>query len=144
MVFHWSLSDSKSPQVFRTLLSILVDLNNPLVWMVHTRPFISKSSSPFINLLVIVPRASIIIHINVAFMFHSFFGSLVRSWYLSFFSLSFNFTLWSTRRVKSTILQVFFFFSFFLFLFFLFFFVDYYKVWSSGRDQVIRLYIKIP
>ena len=26
-VFHWSLSDSKSPQVFRTLLSILADLN---------------------------------------------------------------------------------------------------------------------
>ena len=28
MVFHWSLSDSKSPQVSRTLLSILVYLNN--------------------------------------------------------------------------------------------------------------------
>ena len=31
--FHWSLSDSKSLQVFRTLLSILVDLNNAVVWM---------------------------------------------------------------------------------------------------------------
>ena len=30
MVFHWSLSDSKSPQVSRTLLSILAVLNN--VW----------------------------------------------------------------------------------------------------------------
>ena len=28
MVFHWSLNDSKSPQVFRTLLSILVDLGS--------------------------------------------------------------------------------------------------------------------
>ena len=27
MVFHWSLSDNKSPQVYRTLLSILVCLN---------------------------------------------------------------------------------------------------------------------
>ena len=31
MVFHWSLSDSKSPQISRTLLSILADLNNAVV-----------------------------------------------------------------------------------------------------------------
>ena len=29
--FQWRLSDSKSPQVFQTLLSILADLNNTLV-----------------------------------------------------------------------------------------------------------------
>ena len=46
MDFHWSLSDSKSPQVSRTLLSILAVLNNALVWMVSSRPPISKSSSP--------------------------------------------------------------------------------------------------
>ena len=46
MVFHWSLSDSKSPEVFRTFLSILAVLNNVLVWKVSTRSFISKSSSP--------------------------------------------------------------------------------------------------
>ena len=46
MVFLWSLSDSKSPQVSRTLLSILADLNNAVVRMVSTRVFISKSSSP--------------------------------------------------------------------------------------------------
>ena len=33
MVFLWSLSDSKSPQVFRTLLSILNNLNNAVVWL---------------------------------------------------------------------------------------------------------------
>ena len=33
MVFHWSSSDSKSSQVSRTLLSILTDLNNTVVWM---------------------------------------------------------------------------------------------------------------
>ena len=38
MVFHWSLSDSKSLQVSKTLLSILADLNNVVVWMVSTRP----------------------------------------------------------------------------------------------------------
>ena len=41
MVFHWSLSDSKSPYVSRTLLSILADLNDAIVWMVSTRPPIS-------------------------------------------------------------------------------------------------------
>ena len=42
-------------------------------------------------------------------MFHSFFYSLARSRYLSFFSLSFRFILWSPRRAKSTILQILFF-----------------------------------
>ena len=31
MIFHWSLSDSQSPQVSRTLLSILADLDNAVV-----------------------------------------------------------------------------------------------------------------
>ena len=39
MVFHWSLSDSKSPRHF----SILTILNNVVVWMVSTHPLISKS-----------------------------------------------------------------------------------------------------
>ena len=34
MVYHWSLSDSKSHQVSWTLLSILTNLNNVVVWMV--------------------------------------------------------------------------------------------------------------
>ena len=70
MVFHWSLSDSKSPQVSRTLLSIL---NNAVVWMVSTRPPSSKPSSPFSNPLVTVPNAPITIGIIVTCMFHSFF-----------------------------------------------------------------------
>ena len=47
--------------------------------MVSTCPFISKSSSPFINPLVSVLRAQITIGISVTFMFHSFFNSLARS-----------------------------------------------------------------
>ena len=43
MVFPWRLSDSKSPQVSRTLLSILAVLNSAVVWMVSTRPPTSKS-----------------------------------------------------------------------------------------------------
>ena len=34
-------------------------------------------------------------------MSHSFFNSLARSWYLSFFSFSFNFTLWSVHNLAS-------------------------------------------
>ena len=105
MVFHRSLCDSNSPEVSRTLLSILVDLNNTVVWMVSTCPLISKSSSPCNNPSVIVPRAPISIDITTTFMFHSFFNSLARSRYLSFFSLSFNFTRWSDVIAKSTILQ---------------------------------------
>ena len=109
MVFHWSLSDSKSPQVSRTLLSILAVLNNEVVWMVSTRLPTSKSSSPFSKPLVTVPKAPITIGIIVTCIFHSFFNLLARSRYLSFFSHSFSFILWSAGTAKSTILQVLFF-----------------------------------
>ena len=106
MVFHWSLSDSKSPQVSRTRLRILAVLSNAVVWIVSTRPPTSKSSRPFNNPLVIVPNAPITIDTIVTFMFHSFFNSLARSKYLSFFLLSFRFILWSAGTAKSTILQI--------------------------------------
>ena len=53
--FHWSLSDSKSPQVSWTLLSILFDFNNDIVWMVLVRSSISNSSTPLIKSFMIVP-----------------------------------------------------------------------------------------
>ena len=109
MVFHWNLSDSQSPQVSRTRLRSLAVLSNTVVLIVSTRPPISKSSRPFNNPLVIVPNAPITIGTIVTFMFHSFFNSLARSRYLSFFSLSFRFILWSAGTAKSTILQIFFF-----------------------------------
>ena len=115
MVFHWSLSDSKSPRVSRTRLRILAVLSNVVVWIFSTSPPTSKSSKPFDNPLVIVPNAPITIGTIVTFMFHNFFNSLERSRYLSFFSLSFRFILWSAGIAKSTILQI------------LFFVVDYYK-----------------
>ena len=121
MVFHWSLSDSKSPQVSRARVRILTVLSNAVVLIVSTRPPTSKSSRPFNNPLVIVPKVPITMGTIVTFMLHSFFNSLARSRYLSFFSLSFRFILWSAGTAKSTILQI------------LFFFVDYYKAgicWS--------------
>ena len=116
MVFHWILSDSKPPQVSRTLLSILAVFNNAVVWMVSTRPPTSKSSSPFSNPFVTFPNAPITIGIIVTCMFHSFLNSLARSMYLSRFSHSFSFILWSARTAKSNILLVLFSFFFFFFL----------------------------
>ena len=72
MVFFWSLSDSKSPQVSRTLNSILAIMNNVVVWMVSAHPLISKSSSPFNNPFVTIPKAPITIGIIVTFIFHGF------------------------------------------------------------------------
>ena len=105
MAFHWSLSDSKSPQVSRTLLSIMAVRNKTVAWMVSTRPPTSKSSSPFSNPLVTVPNAPITFGITVTCMFHSFFISLAKTRYLSFFSHSFSFILWSAGTAKSSILQ---------------------------------------
>ena len=93
----------ESPQVSRTLLSVLTNLNNAVVWMVSTHPVISKSPSPCTNPLVTAPSTPITIDITIIFMFHSFFGSLARSRYLSLFLYSFRFTQWSGRTVKSTI-----------------------------------------
>ena len=85
----WSLSDNKSPQVSRTLLSILSVLYNVVVWIVSTRPPTSKSTSSFSNPLVSLPKAPITISIIVTCMFHSFFHSLSKSRYYAFFSHSF-------------------------------------------------------
>ena len=74
--------------------------------MVSTHPPTSKSSSPFSNPWVTAPKAPITIGVIVTCMFHSFFNSLARSRYLSFFSHSFSFILWSAGTAKSTILQV--------------------------------------
>ena len=101
MVFHWSLSDSKSPQVSRTRLRILAVLSNAVVWIVSTRPPTSKSSRPFNNPLVIGPKAPITIGTIVTFMFHSFFNSQARSRYLSFFSLYYYCVFYSIKDLWS-------------------------------------------
>ena len=80
--------------------------------MLSTRPLTSKSSSPFNNPLVTVPKAPIKIGIIVTCMFHSFFNSLARSRYYFFFSYSISFILWSPGTAKSKILQILFFFFF--------------------------------
>ena len=113
MVYYWRLSDSKSPQVSRTLLSILAVFNNAVVWMVSTQPPTSKSSRRFNNPLVTVPKAPTTIGIIVTFMFHSFFNSLARPRYLSLFTF-FQFYSVVSRESKVDNFADFLFFFFFL------------------------------
>ena len=119
MIFHWSLSDSKSPQVPRILLSILAVLNNVVVWMLSTRPLISTSSSPFYCLLLNVPKAPITIGVIVTYMF----DSKVELFVLLFVFFHFYSVVSRYSEAHN--------------------FGDYKNAWSSGRDLVIRLYVKI-
>ena len=70
--FLAGLSDSQSPYVSRTLLSILANFNNAVVCMVSTYPLISKSSCTCTNPLVIILGTPITIGISVTlFQFSS-------------------------------------------------------------------------
>ena len=137
-VFHISVSwwSSTGDWVTASLLSIQADLNNAVVWMFSTRPPTSKSSRPFNNPLVTVSKAPITIGIIVTFMIHSFFfqfSSKIKV-LISVFTFS---PFYSVVSRDSKVINFVDFLSFF-------FVVDYFKVWSSGRDLVIRLYIKLP
>ena len=119
MVFHWSLSD-KSPQVSRARFNNLADLNSTVVWMVSTRPLISKSCSPFFNPLVTVTRTPITTGINVTFMFHVFFfiqfPSKVKVFILLFAFFQFYPVVSRDYKVKNFASSLFTFFFFFFFL----------------------------
>ena len=97
-------------QISRTLLSILADFSNAVVWVVLVRPLISNSSNSFSQPLEIVLSVLITISITVNFIFHSFFSPLARSKCLFLFSFSLIFTLLSAGMAKSTSRQVPFFF----------------------------------
>ena len=81
---------AESLQVSRSL-SILDVPNNAVFWIVCTCPPASKSSSPFNNPLITVPKGLLTIGIIVTFMFHIFFNSLARPRYFSFHSHHFSF-----------------------------------------------------
>ena len=118
MIFHSNLSDSKSPHVSRTLLSIMVDLHKTLVCIVSTCALISSSCMPFPiswrfvrwRKLQSVYHFSFILD-NLFLVFWQDFG-----FYLSF--LIFWFYSVVCCDSKSTIRLV-------LFFFFFFFVVDY-------------------
>ena len=73
MVFHWSLSDSKSPQVSNTFISILGVLKNAVVLMVSVRLPIYNSSSPLTKPFGFVLCVPITVSTTINLIFHSFF-----------------------------------------------------------------------
>ena len=109
MVFHWSLSDSKSPLVSRTFQSILTNFSCAVVGMVSILRQISSSLSLFSMFLGIVPRALTIIGTIVISMLHRLFCSLARSGYFPSLSVYFTLNISFTGMVKFTS-QWFFFF----------------------------------
>ena len=68
--------------------------------------FLSKFLSPFINPLLTIQRAPILIVITVIFKFLSFFDSQARSMYLSFFIFFLKLYSVLSRTADSTILQL--------------------------------------
>ena len=71
--FSLEFEQSESPTLYRIHLSIQVNLNDALVWMVSTGPFFPKSSKPFINPLVTAQNTLLTICIAVIFLFHNYF-----------------------------------------------------------------------
>ena len=71
VLFLWSLKDSKSPQVSKTLLSILVDLNNAVFSMVSIFFLIYNFSSIFSKPLETVSTIPTRIIITVNFTFNN-------------------------------------------------------------------------
>ena len=120
MVFHLSWSDSKSLQVFGSLLSNLVDLINTVVWMVATCPLISTSSSPFIKPYGIVPSATITIGMTLTFKFPRFLLKLLWQRLRTYFSFHFLSFLFLRPPVQQS--SLFGRFSFFIFFIYYLFF----------------------
>ena len=108
--FFWSLKESSSLQVSRTLLSILANLNNAVLWMVSILPPIFDSSNPLFNALETVPSAPTTIGITVTWMFHRFFLVLWQSpifvYLFTFFS--FYFAVCWNGKIHNTASSLFF------------------------------------
>ena len=127
MVFHWSLSDSKSRQVSKTLLCILADLNDALVLMVTIRTPISNSSS-LSEPLETSLWAPITIGVAVSLMCNCFLSFLARPKYRYFFRVFFFYEVYSVVGSFT--------FSYSLY----FFFVNYHK---SGFLAAIKWFVCI-
>ena len=78
MAFHWSLSDSNSPIVSMTLLSILASLNYDGVCTVSIHLPMSNSSSAFSKALGTILNTPTTTGITVTLMFYIFLSSLAR------------------------------------------------------------------
>ena len=99
---EWQQVSSKSPGLF----SVLQCCNLESIDSSPDFQFFQSLS----DTLGTVPSASTTTGNTVTVILHIFFNPLARSRYLSFFLLSFSFTLWSAGMAKSTRQQVLFFF----------------------------------
>ena len=93
LVFYWNLKYGKSLQVSKTLLRILADLNNAVVWISLIFCPISNWFSFFFQNFEKRSSAPVTTGITVNFIFGSFSRSLARSKYFSIFPFSFCLTL---------------------------------------------------
>ena len=110
MIFHWSLSDSKSPGLLSVFwpISTMIEFElSSLVLLFPCPPvpvrILSWLYRTFQTQLVLSLSSSLV-----------FFSSLARFKYISLFSLSFSLTLWSAGTAKSTICRLSFFFKYWL------------------------------
>ena len=101
IVFHWSVSDGLSPRLSRTLLSILANINNVAVLMILILPLISNSASSLLSPWGLFQLHQLLL-VSLSPYSTAFFRTLVGSKYLSIFSISFIFTLWSMGIATST------------------------------------------
>ena len=107
-IYQWWYSYRSTHRVFKDTI-LIVDMNDHK--SSRTQQCCSldgfNSSSMFFNPyndpLVTLPSAPIKIGITVTLRFNSFYSSLARSRYSSFFLLSFSLTLCSSRTAKYTI-----------------------------------------
>ena len=88
LVFHWSLSDSKSSQISQTLLNTLAGHYSVEVMMISIFPLNPSSRCPFSRLMGTVLWVPTTIVFTVTFTFHCFFLVL---WPVEVFSSLFVF-----------------------------------------------------
>ena len=124
IVKHKSLSNSKSPQVSRTLLNILVDLHYSEVRMVLFLSLISTTSSLFLSLLGTVPRAQNTIKITFTMFFRLSVKIQIFA-YLFIFFYFYSVVGKIHKRIRS-----------------FFFLIHQKKIWSSDWDRGTLLYLK--
>ena len=99
--FHWKLSDTKSLQVSKTLLSTVAVFKNAVVSVI---PLICNSSSFLTKHLGTVSSAPTTIGITVTLTLHSFFLIL---WQGPSICLSFRFFIFTLSSVRKDCMRVF-------------------------------------
>ena len=107
MVFHWNLSDSSYPQVFKTLLIILVDLNSSVVCLVSILPLIFNFSVSFSSLCGSAPNWTFFFIWN----FQNYFTILKLITAFFFYSCAWSCSLWNIVSISGKSWKYFLFFS---------------------------------